>query len=327
MKNKDIIYSRAHPFPSVSVVIPVLNSEKTLRVCLESVFSQDYPKSKYEVILVDGGSTDRTLEIAKRFPVRIVTELQRGRGRAYYRGLLEAKGEAIAFLDSDAYTEPSWLREVSIELMKDPLVAIVYCSSKAPSNASFLQKCIDALNYKGKGQANGVLYRYDAIRKTNGFDERLNYLQENELEYRILRMGYRIKYINKVLILHYPRENLKKYLKQNIEAGIGRVLLYKLTREFETLFYIIANSVAVLLPLLFLLYSVKYSIVALFILATMYMIYVSQVTNREYRRLKYILTVPFMNHLSIIGEFIGYLKSLTRASINLKIRKLKPKLS
>ena len=143
--------------PFVSVVIPTLNSETTLEQCLESVFTQDYPIDKYEVIIVDGDSNDRTLEIAKKFPVKIVTEYKKGRGKAYNRGVLETKGEAIAFLDSDAYAEPLWLRDVSLELMKDTRVAIVYCSSKAPSNASFLQKCIDTLNYKGEGQANGVL--------------------------------------------------------------------------------------------------------------------------------------------------------------------------
>jgi glycosyltransferase involved in cell wall biosynthesis len=297
-------------FPFVSVVIPTLNSEKTLEECLKSVFAQDYPRDKYEVILVDGGSKDGTLEIAKRFPARIVTELQRGRGKAYDRGIVEAGGEAVAFLDSDAYADPSWLREMFLEFSKNHLMAIVYCGSMAPSDASFLQKCIDALNYKGEGRANGVLYRTDVFLKTKGFDERLNYLQENELEYRIAGMGYRINNTRNVLVWHYPRDSLKRYFEQNMDVGIGKILFYRITGDSKILFNVVANSVAALLPVMFLLFDAVYVFATLLVLNLAYAMYVARETHREYRKLKYIITVPFMNYLSIMGEFAGYLKAL-----------------
>jgi len=310
INSEDELRPRATDVPFVSVVIPVLNSERTLKKCLESVFNQDYPKDEYEVILIDGGSNDGTLEIAKEFPLRIVTELQRGRGKAYDRGIVEAAGEAVAFLDSDAYADPSWLRDTSLELSKNHLMAIVYCGSMAPSDASFLQKCIDALNYKGEGRANGVLYRTDVFLKTKGFDERLNYLQENELEYRIARMGYRINNIRNVLVWHYPRDSLKRYFEQNMDVGIGKILFYRITKDSKILFNVIANSAAALLPVMFLLFDVVYVFAALLVLNLAYAMYVARETHSEYRKLKYILTVPFMNYLSIIGEFAGYMKAL-----------------
>jgi len=53
--------------PSISIVIPVYNSEKVLRGCLQSVREQDYPKDKMEIIIADAGSTDKTLEIVNDF--------------------------------------------------------------------------------------------------------------------------------------------------------------------------------------------------------------------------------------------------------------------
>jgi glycosyltransferase involved in cell wall biosynthesis len=53
--------------PALSVVIPTYNSERTLRECLESIKNQDYPKNKIEIIIADGGSTDRTMEIARKY--------------------------------------------------------------------------------------------------------------------------------------------------------------------------------------------------------------------------------------------------------------------
>lgn len=55
--------------PSISVVIPTYNSERTLTECLENILQQDYPRAKIEIIIADGGSRDRTLEIARKYKV------------------------------------------------------------------------------------------------------------------------------------------------------------------------------------------------------------------------------------------------------------------
>jgi glycosyltransferase involved in cell wall biosynthesis len=71
--------------PSISVVIPTFNSENTLGMCLESIVSQDYPKDKIKIIIADGGSVDKTLEIAKRYTDKIFNnQLKTGEaGRIY----------------------------------------------------------------------------------------------------------------------------------------------------------------------------------------------------------------------------------------------------
>ncbi|KKU38295.1 MAG: Glycosyl transferase family 2 [Candidatus Amesbacteria bacterium GW2011_GWA1_46_35] len=52
-------------FPGVSIIIPVLNNERTIKKCLECVTFQDYPKNKVEILILDGGSTDKTIAISK----------------------------------------------------------------------------------------------------------------------------------------------------------------------------------------------------------------------------------------------------------------------
>jgi len=105
--------------PSVTVVIPTLNSQRTLRVCLESICGQVYNGS-VEIIIADGGSTDTTIRIAQDFKCRIIQNpLQTGEaGKAV--GARLAKGDLVAFIDSDnILTNPYWLRRISEPFIQD----------------------------------------------------------------------------------------------------------------------------------------------------------------------------------------------------------------
>ena len=100
--------------PTISIIIPVFNSEVTFKLCLESIRAQNYPTDKIEIIIVDAGSTDRTLEIAREFRVNEILEnaLKTGEaGKAV--GVKFAKNEIIALIDSDnILAETDWLRRM-----------------------------------------------------------------------------------------------------------------------------------------------------------------------------------------------------------------------
>lgn len=88
--------------PSISIIIPTYNSERTLAQCLESIVEQDYPKEKIEIIIADGGSKDKTLEIVKKFEVdRILHNALRTGEAGKAVGVEAAKNEIVAFIDSD----------------------------------------------------------------------------------------------------------------------------------------------------------------------------------------------------------------------------------
>ena len=86
----------------LSIVIPTLNSEKTLGICLAAVRAQSFPKDGYEIVIADAGSSDRTLEIAKEFVVDTITSNPLKTGEAgKTAGIKAAKGDIIALVDSD----------------------------------------------------------------------------------------------------------------------------------------------------------------------------------------------------------------------------------
>jgi len=98
--------------PSVSVIIPVFNGERVVRPLLSSLGQIDYPRGLCEVILVDNGSTDSTLQIAKEYPVRVLSEDSvRSSYAARNLGIAQARHEILAFTDADCIVDSRWLAE------------------------------------------------------------------------------------------------------------------------------------------------------------------------------------------------------------------------
>jgi glycosyltransferase involved in cell wall biosynthesis len=106
--------------PSISILIPTLNAASVLEECLKSIATQDYPRKKIEIIIADGGSTDKTLEIAKKYGVKIYRNpLKTGEaGKAV--ALKKAKNELVALIDSDnVLPDKNWFKEM-VEPFSDP---------------------------------------------------------------------------------------------------------------------------------------------------------------------------------------------------------------
>lgn len=106
-------------WPSVSIIIPTLNSQRTLEKCLASVVSQDY-KGSVEIIIADGGSTDRTIKIAKKYTTKVIKNKLRTGEAGKAAGTKVAKGEIFAFVDSDNVLPGSnWLSRMITPFLED----------------------------------------------------------------------------------------------------------------------------------------------------------------------------------------------------------------
>lgn len=85
----------------LTIIIPTYNNDKTLQECLESLEIQDFPEDDFEILVIDGGSTDKTLETAKNFTVKILSNPKKFEEAARIIGIEESQGEIIAFIDAD----------------------------------------------------------------------------------------------------------------------------------------------------------------------------------------------------------------------------------
>jgi len=106
-----------------SVIIPTLNEENYIEDCIKSISSQTFPRNKYEIIVSDGASEDRTIEIAKRYADIVVTSKKRGIwwGRNY--GAKFAKGKYLVFIDADTMLKRDYL-EVAHKYLEDGVVGL-----------------------------------------------------------------------------------------------------------------------------------------------------------------------------------------------------------
>lgn len=130
---------------NVSIIVPVYNSEKYLTQCIESMISQTY--SKIEIILVDDGSTDNSLDICRYYSkvdnrIKVVHKINGGASSARNAGLTEASGSYIMFVDSDDYIYP-YMVEVLLQNIEEYNTDLVVCGMTA-----FSEESINSTIYK-----------------------------------------------------------------------------------------------------------------------------------------------------------------------------------
>lgn len=114
--------------PTISAVIATFNSEATIKFCLGSLFKQNYPKEKLEVIIADGGSKDNTLSILSKYRVKVI-HIPAEKQEAEYNkgvGVSHAKGEILLFIDHDnVLPHKNWLRKMVSPLIENKDISAV----------------------------------------------------------------------------------------------------------------------------------------------------------------------------------------------------------
>lgn len=187
---------------ALSVVVIGRNEGARLVRCLESIEQMRLGQGSVEVIYVDSGSTDGSLERAKRFKVEVIGHRSTSPCAAAGRnaGWRAAKAPVVLFLDGDTVLEPSFVSSAIAEF-RDPNVAVVFGNRRelAP-NASIYNRVLDldwiapagAVEFCG-GDA---LIRREVLERVGGFDERLIAGEEPEMCRRIRALGFTIKHLD-----------------------------------------------------------------------------------------------------------------------------------
>ena len=229
---------------SVTVVVPVRNRELTIQPLLDSIQKLDCDRNKVEVIVVDGNSTDKTQEIVKKYPVKLVVEKRKGLNLARNTGIKCAKGEIVAFTDSDCVVPPNWITKI-VENFKDSQISCVGGSAKALDNDFISQYADNSIVrlmpfftkreelkkvkpfFRHPAGCN-MAFRRKVAEEVGYFDEHIQYgFDEVEFADRICRAGYKMVLDPDVLVWHKHRSSFREFLKQNFQYGKGSGLVLK----------------------------------------------------------------------------------------------------
>ncbi|MEM5794567.1 MAG: glycosyltransferase [Candidatus Aenigmatarchaeota archaeon] len=197
--------------PFISVIVPTLNEEKLIEACLKSIKNQDY-KGKYEIIVADGKSKDKTVEIAKNYADKVVIAEKKGIAIERNTGARVAKGEILFFVDADTILCFNTLSEISKAFKKKNVVGaccpLVPLSSKARDFLIYWlydQLAKASIKTKTPHIAGGCCaYRKDAFEKIGGFNEKLKVYEDIDLSRRISKLG-KIVFVENTIALTSPR--------------------------------------------------------------------------------------------------------------------------
>jgi len=181
--------------PLVSVVVPTFNSEHFLERCLRSIREQTYPN--IEIIVVDKGSSDRTVEIAKGFGVRVYVIDAYERCSQMNYGVRRAKGKFVYIVGSDFVLEPTVVEEAvrKCEMEEFDAVCVHNTSDSSVSFWARVRKlerdCYagDELNVAAR------FFRKDVFERVGGYDEELVAAEDYDLHNRLLKAGFKIGYV------------------------------------------------------------------------------------------------------------------------------------
>jgi glycosyltransferase involved in cell wall biosynthesis len=218
--------------PLVSVVIPIYDRTNLLIESIESILKQTF--RDYELLLVCDGSPQETLEIVKTYEKKVsnirafyFSENSGNAVRGRNKGIKEAKGEYIAFQDSDDVADSKRL-ERSIKAIERTNADLIYGGWKAIVDGSrninirngqkiFPRKSnFDILLKTNPICQSTVMARVEALRDVGGFNPKMEYREDHELWLRLAYHGYKFKAIRKILThLRLHEGNLELKFKQN----------------------------------------------------------------------------------------------------------------
>jgi len=218
--------------PFVSIIVPAYNAEHTIAACVQSLLGLDYTRERCEVLVVDNGSMDETATLAASYPVRVLSEPTRGSYAARNRGAQHARGEILAFTDTDCVADRSWLTNL-IAGFNDSEVACVAGEVLSPPSATTIEEyarrrnLMSQLNtmrhsYLPYPITANCAYRAEVFRRLRGFRADMHSGGDADLAWRMQKeLGLKIAFIPEAMVIHYHRSSLRDLIRQSSKYARG----------------------------------------------------------------------------------------------------------
>ncbi|WP_022835054.1 glycosyltransferase [Salisaeta longa] len=224
-------------FPLVSVIVPVYNGAATLPACLDGLAAQAYPADRFEVIVVDNGSTDATASVARAAGVRVLheTDIQSSYA-ARNRGIRHAKGRLFAFTDADCVPAPDWLMQ-AVPAFEDATVGAVGGAITGGAPRTWVEAQLVAQGwlsehgglqhpYRPFPQTANAIYRREVFDAVGLFEARWISGGDADLAWRMqAETNWRVRHVPAAAVEHRHRTDLRGLYRQCKKWGHGHANL------------------------------------------------------------------------------------------------------
>lgn len=262
--------------PKLSIIIPCLNEERYIGQCLTSIINSTYPKDSLEILIVDGGSSDRTQHIIQtlmcRYPfIRLLDNPKQITPVALNIGILESIGEYIIRLDAHAeypedYCERLVTQSISLDAANVGGICKTHILHSTPTSNAIKNVLSDPYGVGNALFRTGILtitevdtvpfgcFPRETFEKYGLFNEQLIRNQDIELNKRLLKGGGKIYLLPDVECIYYARETYTTLAKNNYQNGYWNILTPYYTGTLTSLslrhFVPLGFVMALLMPLL-----------------------------------------------------------------------------
>lgn len=243
--------------PLLSIIIPTHNSEPTIERCINSLTSQSFPREKFEIIVVDDGSTDKTAKLAEKTGAdRVIVTESCFQGKARNIGVNISRGDLLAFIDSDCEAKEGWLETITKELAKYEAISGSIENGTYDSSVGWADYCLEFLGHsKQKGKkvtrmfftCNGACTKR-TFNRIGGFIE-TEASEDVLFGHALKNEGLETYFVPEIRIRHFCRTNLDKFVENRKKLG----KFFVITRKHDpTLPYSFLARSRWLVPLQFL---------------------------------------------------------------------------
>ena len=257
-------------YPKVSVIVPVRNRPGEIAMCLTALTSLDYSADQLEIIVVDDASTDRTPDVAAKFPVHLI-RLKQHKRASFCRnlGAERASGEILAFIDSDCIAHPRWLLEL-VPMFGDSTLAAVggridtYHPQKKLDFYEQAESSLMVTPYAKQSQksdpffyvpACNFLIRREVFLNLKGFNVDLSVGEDVDLCWRLQDADHRLAFRPEGVVYHKHRNQLPAFCIRRFQYGTSEPLLQKMHPKREKRFLVPPPALAVWMSLVLLVVS------------------------------------------------------------------------
>jgi len=265
-RSKDLI-------PTVTVIILNFNGYDHLETCLLSLREVDFPKEQLEIIIVDNGSSDKSIDfIYSKFPeIKLIrNETNLGFSRAANQGAKSAKGKYLAFLNNDMRVSKNWLKALLQEIQKDPETGCIgslimnwdgsavdfwgrsddlFGLDPTPSNPPAVASVPKSNKYTMFASGGAMLIPKDIFKQLGGFDvDYFMYHEDVDLGWRLWLRGYKCMLTPLSVVYHKGGASSRELPLEFVHAAPKKYVLFTMFKNFED------SNLEKFLPLIFYLF-------------------------------------------------------------------------